>query len=327
MKILIIGGGPAGSTAARFLAKHFKVTLIQDKKEFNKPCGGGVKTKIFDQFSLPKDLIKHSLNYIYMIYKNDKIKIDLKGENLSIVERTEFDKKLRELAKEAGAKIYYGRFKKIQNDRAIIKFGSVEIPFEYDILIAADGVNSTVKKALNLPKIPSTITHYATTSEYKVDTCEFFFDFEIGGEYYAWAFPRGDKTHIGSVSRDNFQNLCKFLNVDIKPKGYKIPTWQEDIIIQKDNIYFVGDAAGQVMPLSFEGIYYAMHSAKILAECIIEKKDYKEEWNKRSLKKFKFMKKLERINKSPLRTFLIKAHKLSFIQNFSVNLWLGAKNV
>jgi len=327
VKILIIGGGPAGSTAARLLAKHFKVTLIQEKKEFNKPCGGGVKTKVFNLFSLPKNLIQHSLDHIYITYKDDKIKIDLKGDNLAIVNRMKFDKKLRELAEEAGAKIYYGRFKKIQNKKAIIKFGNVEIPFEFDILIAADGVNSTVKKALNLPKIPSIITHYATTNEYKVDTCEFFFDFDTAGEYYAWAFPRGDKTHIGSVNKDNFQNLCKFLNVDIKPKGYKIPTWQEDIIIQKDNVYFVGDAAGQVMPLSFEGIYYAMHSAKILAECIIEDKDYKEEWNKRFLKEFKFMKKLEKINKTPLRAFIVKAHKLGLIQNFSVNLWLGVKNV
>jgi len=276
---------------------------------------------------LPKDLIKHSLDYIYMIYKKDKIKIDLKGNNLSIVNRADFDKKLRELAVNAGARIYYGRFKRIQNKKAIIKFGSVEIPFEYDILIAADGVNSTVKKALNLPKIPSTITHYATTNEYKVDTCEFFFDFDIGGEYYAWAFPKGDKTHIGSVNRDNFQNLCKFLNLNVKPKGYKIPTWQEDIIIQKDNVYFVGDAAGQVMPLSFEGIYYAMHSAKILAKSIIEKKDYKKEWEKRFLKEFKFMKKLEKINKTSFRAFIVKAHKLGFVRNFSVNVWLGEKNV
>jgi len=45
MKILIIGGGPAGSVAAINLAKHFDVTLIQDKK-WDKPCGGGVKRKI-----------------------------------------------------------------------------------------------------------------------------------------------------------------------------------------------------------------------------------------------------------------------------------------
>lgn len=327
MKIVIIGGGPAGSVAAMELAKKFDVTLIQDKKEFDKPCGGGVKRKVFQEFGLDESLIKHSLDHIYMVYKKDKIKIDLKGENLAIVNRKEFDTYLREKASRNGAKIYYGRFKKIDKNKALIKFKNEIVPFDYDILIAADGVNSTVRKALNLPKIPSTLTHYARTEKYKVNTCEFFFDFPVGGEYYAWAFPHENKTHIGSVDRENFKNLCNKLNIDIKPKGYKIPTWQKNIVIRHNNVYFVGDAAAQVMPLSFEGIYYAMSSAKILAQCIMQNGDYEKEWQKRFLKEFTFMKKLETINKTFLRSLIVKMHKLKVIRNFSVNLWLGEKNV
>jgi geranylgeranyl reductase len=160
-----------------------------------------------------------------------------------------------------------------------------------------------------------------------VKTCEFFFDFDIGGKYYAWAFPHETKTHIGSVSKENFSNLCKYLNVSVKPNGYHIPTWEENIIIQLNNIYFVGDAAGQVMPLSFEGIYYAIKSAEILSDSIIHNKDYQTQWNKRFLKEFKFMKFLESVNKTNLRGFVVKLHKLKSFQNFSINLWLGDKNV
>jgi geranylgeranyl reductase len=324
LKILIIGGGPAGATAAKLLAKKFDVTLIQDK-DWDKPCGGGTKTKIFNEMNIPKNLIKHKLSYIYINYGNEKIKIDLKGENLSIVLREEFDKTLRDLAVENGAKLYFGKFKKFENKKALIEINNEKLLFKYDILIAADGVNSSVRKALNLPPIPKTITHYARINK-QIDTCEFYFDENLGGKYYAWEFPHVNKTHIGSVDKKSFNNFCKYLNVNVKPKGYFIPTWQENIIIQKDNIFFVGDAAGQVMPMSFEGIYYAIHSAKILANSIINNLDYEKEWNKRFYKEFKFMKFIEKVNQTKLRSLMINLHKFKWMRDFSVNLWLHYNN-
>jgi len=326
MKVLIIGGGPAGATAARLLTKNHDVTLIQDRI-WDKPCGGGVKSKVFDEFGLDKNLIKHLQDKVYMIYRGEKIEMPLKGKNLAIIKRKEFDEHLRNLAKKQGAKIIFGRFKRFEENRAVVDINGEKVRFEFDILIAADGVNSTVRKALNLPDIPKTITHYAKTDEYKTEYCEFFFDENIGGKYYAWAFPHEKQTHIGTVSKENFDYLCKYLNVNVKPKGYFIPTWQKNIQIQKDNVFFVGDAAGHVMPLSFEGIYYAIKSAEILARSVNEGLDYKTEWNKRFLKDFTLMKTLEKINKTPIRKFIVKAHKLETVKNFSVSLWLKEKNV
>ena len=90
MKIVVVGAGIAGSMTALFLAKHYDVTLIQDKK-WDKPCGGGTRIDIFDKFNLGADnsmlLITHDDNMVeYMKqYANNKTKItvyDFKDKKL-----------------------------------------------------------------------------------------------------------------------------------------------------------------------------------------------------------------------------------------------------
>ena len=79
MKIVVVGAGIAGSMTALFLAKHYDVTLLQDKK-WDKPCGGGTRIDIFDKFNLDKNLIKNEMNYVNLKYNNhiQKIKLNTK---------------------------------------------------------------------------------------------------------------------------------------------------------------------------------------------------------------------------------------------------------
>jgi len=314
VRVVIIGGGVAGATLAREL-KEFDVTLIQDKI-WDKPCGGGVKAKIFEEFNLPKKLIKNSTKKIEVVYHGKKYTFDLKGENLVFVNRKEFDNYLRE---SSNAKIIYSRFKDIDENRVILKNNQ---KIEFDILIGADGVNSLVRKRLNLNPIPKVLTHYQLV-KLRAQIPKFYFDKRVGGDYYAWLFPHNNLSHIGSINH-TFINFAKYLFITPKPKGYFIPTWQKNIQIQKDNIYFVGDAAGQVMPLSFEGIYYAMHSARILANSIKNGLDYKNEWDKRFLKEFLLLKRLENLMKKNFgRSLIFFGFKFKKIREFAINLWLG----
>ena len=316
MNIVVIGGGVAGSTVSRLLAKNHNVTLIQDRK-WDKPCGGGTKIRAFEEFDLDTSIIREKFTSLKMFYKNDEIDLDLLGENLCIVFREEFDEYLRNEAKNSGVNLIYDKFIKIEKNIAILKNNKIK----FDILIAADGVNSTVRKHLGLKDIPKVLTYYARIDK-KIEKPLFYFDRKFGDDFYAWEFPHNNQTHIGS-EESSFDNFKKYLNIDIKNKGYFIPSWQKNIQIQKDNIYFVGDSAGQVMPLSFEGIYFAMMSAKILAYSIENNLDYKKEWNKRLLLQFKFMKMLENgMKNNILREIIMFSFKFKFIQKISVKMWL-----
>jgi geranylgeranyl reductase len=318
MKIVVVGAGIAGSMTALFLAKHYDVTLLQDKK-WDKPCGGGTRIDIFDKFNLDKNLIKNEMNYVNLKYNNHIQKIKLNTKLVTVI-REEFDESLRQKAVQNGAKLVFDKFKKVKTHKIITKNGS----FEYDILIGADGVHSSLRKALGLEKIPSVLAFYNRINK-KSEVCEFVFDENKAKKEYLWIFPHDKKTHIGDFDKTGFMKLSKELGVDIKVKGYPIPKWNENIVIQKNNVYFVGDAAGQVMPFTFEGIFYSIYSAKILAKSIIYNLDYKKEWEKVFLKKFKFMKFLETINNTPFRKILMRTQKLSFVNKWSVNFWQKEK--
>jgi geranylgeranyl reductase len=314
MKIVIVGGGVAGSMSAVFLSKYYDVTLIQDKK-WDKPCGGGTRINIFDRFGLDKNLIKNKMNYVNLKYHNHTQKIFLNTELVTVI-REEFDEALRQKAVENGVKLIYDKFKTLKENRVYTKNSS----FEYDILIAADGVHSSVRKEIGLEKIPSVLTFYNRINKIS-NVCEFIFDEDKAKSEYAWIFPHDKQTHIGNADKEGFNKLCELFDINIKPKGYHIPSWNENIKIQKNNIYFVGDSAGQVMPLTFEGIFYAIYSAKILSNSIINNLDYKKEWDRVFLKKFKFMKMLEKINNSKFRPLLVNIQKFSFVNKWSVKLW------
>ena len=66
--VIVVGSGPAGSTAAKFIAeKGFKILLIEkDKLPRDKPCGGGLPVRVLNRFSYVKnkDIIE-SYSYGY----------------------------------------------------------------------------------------------------------------------------------------------------------------------------------------------------------------------------------------------------------------------
>lgn len=338
-KVLIVGGGPAGATAARILAESgVDVILLERNLSFVKPCGGGIPLSAFDELGIPKLIIKKEVKTIRIVSpQGEKINIELKVRNLAIIERGEFDRVLRNWAEEKGARVIEGEFISVKSDKMYrvdvnIGGGKSEIISEY--IIAADGVNSKVRTYFGIKPSHSFYTVSERIKGINTDICEFWFGSYHAPNSYSWVFPtiEGISVGTGSSGQGNIKTLFERFKKrrgiisEARTRIYRIPIWKGDLY-NKGKVLFAGDSAGQVMPLSHEGIYYAMKSGEFAARALIEEKvdNYKKVWKARFQKRFVLMDKLRNyfLKDDMSAERLVALHRRPDIQEASIKLWLG----
>ncbi|HYA11764.1 MAG TPA: geranylgeranyl reductase family protein [Thermodesulfovibrionales bacterium] len=338
-KILVVGGGPAGAIAAKSLAERgSEVILLERNLSFEKPCGGGIPSSAFDELAIPKEVIKREVKSIRIVSPiGEQLDIELKGGSLAIVTRGEFDRVLRHEAEKRGAQVIEGAFRGLIIDgkkykvEAIIKGVKTDIVAEY--IIAADGVNSRVRAALGIRPAKSFFTLSEKIRGINTDYCEFWFGLSHAPGFYSWIFPAADGISAGTGSSEPGKVLALF-KIFREKKGitqqglkmiYKIPMWKGDLY-NKNNIIFAGDSAGQVMPLSYEGIYYAMKAGEFAASAIIQGRatDYERMWKSRFQKRFSLMDKLRSyfLKNDVTVERLVALHRRFEVQEASMRLWM-----
>jgi geranylgeranyl reductase len=338
--ILIIGGGPAGAKTAKYLSSaNIQNVLIQRSFNFKKPCGGGIRKDAFKEFELDEKEIIKDVNEVVLVHKDKKIMIDISNVGLAIVDRVSFDHSLRLEAQHAGTKLLEATFISMKVFQTHI-ISKIKLEDEYifvksNYVVAADGVNSKIRKIINKDEVSSILTHYCDVKSSASTSCDFHFGRDVAQGYYAWAFPHCDGLNIGTVvnSKASLRQLKKNLNLetDAKDFGYKIPIYK-NTVFYKDRVFFVGDSASQVLPFTYEGIYYALASAKILSDTIInnkEPKEYEKEWNEKFSKRFRVLLVLQKVflyNDFMIRVMMkLFSHKK--IHKKILELWVGEHTV
>lgn len=363
-QVLVIGGGPAGATAARFLAGEGIATLLIERDfSFVKPCGGGVPSTLFGEMGIPESIAHKYVDTLKVVSpKGEVIDIRLHDGSVAIVERGDFDRTLREGAERTGASLLEAEFRFFENigstvtakvalrDREasacrrdgqagqgkVVAGGGASyrlMDVKADYVIAADGINSRVRAALNIKPYPFFFTLSEKIKEEDAGSCEFWFGSAHAPRCYSWVFPQkeGISVGTGSFGRTGIKNSWeKFvarrgLKTNGSLRGYKVPLWQGDLY-NSGRILFVGDAAGQVMPVTYEGISYAMKAGELAAASIIEGKigDYKRRWEKCFRKRFGLMKKLWTYFMRSDRQIekIVQLHRMPEVQEASMALWL-----
>ena len=308
--VVIVGAGPAGSTAAKFLSEKGVKTLLVDKSKFprDKPCGGGLTARVLRQFKYiqESDLID-SYSYGGAFYSSSrKYKVSVQKSEIvaAMVLRKKFDYGLVKLAIDSGATFLDGKNIadiKISDDKAKILIDN-GTNIDSQIVVGADGVWSTVAKKAGLGNHRDSFG-ISVFEEYpiKSETIDQYFTKKrivyghikiLGLAGYGWVFPKKNHVNIGV---GEYASLAK------KPKGmmnikevYKkyIQLLKEEKIIPPnlkikdikgaalphhpldktyaDRVILCGDAAGLINSLTGEGIDFAMYSGCTAAGVVTE---------------------------------------------------------
>ncbi len=157
--ILVVGAGPAGATAARTLAAAGLPVCLLDRSSFprNKPCGGGISTRVLTRFPYLQPALRrittHTVARLHLEGPDGhSTVIESDGPAALMVRRVEYDALLVSLAVEAGATLVPG----VDVVQARQDAERVELVardgrrFEGAVVVAADGVNSVIARRLGL---------------------------------------------------------------------------------------------------------------------------------------------------------------------------------
>lgn len=290
---VVIGGGPAGSTAAFVLARAGASVVVIDAALFprDKLCGGLLSRRTEKTYSrifrTPWDSVIECTSRGAAFFDGHRLVQSVEHtQPIHFTSRTEFDAHLLSLASKAGAVIQEGRrvLSVNRDDSSVQLVGSETI--EADFIIGCDGVTSRVAQSIKLP--PLTRSGLAVGMELHLPRAAFHRQpekpeiyFRVARWGYGWLFPKRDCLTIGlaglveknSNLKDRFIDFVKELNRGELPavpwKGHPIPFGNHRSRPGRNNILLAGDAAGLVEPVTGEGIAFAIESGGCAAKAVL----------------------------------------------------------
>jgi geranylgeranyl reductase family protein len=293
---IVVGAGPAGSTAAFRLARAGARVLLLDRERFprDKPCGGGLTYRAVRQLPVSVDPVvedvvdRFELGFRY----GSRFERRSDGPLILMTQRRRLDAHLAEQAATAGADFRDGvraTALELGDDGGTVRFDGDGATAP--VVLGADGVNGLCARALGLAAtrrhgvalegnvLNNVLNVHARAREHQGKAVV-----ELGTVPggYAWVFPKGDHVNVGVGGwesegprlREHLERACTAYELPSEHlqalRGFRLPMRRPADRVVHGRALVLGDAAGLVDPLSGDGIYEALVSSRLAAEAALD---------------------------------------------------------
>jgi len=292
--IAVVGAGPAGATAARVTASQgLRTVMIEEHPTVGEPthCGGVFSMQAARRLRLtpPEDVVLHRVDRLSIRVDRNTINVPKMRIELLVLDRAAFDRWLVDLALKDGAELRTnaeatGLAVGSDGCQLTVRNGDRSTKVRAAITIGADGFRSRVGKMAGM-----NIRHdLATGIQYELETKHvdrsrvlMVFDKKVAPGGYAWVIPTGPRSArvglgVRRTAKPAGELLENFIRGEIQDwcvtrrSAHGIPVQGGIKPMYGNRILLVGDAAGQVMPITGAGIATGMLGALLAGEVAAE---------------------------------------------------------
>lgn len=288
--VAVLGGGPAGSTAAeRFARAGLRTVVFDEKLAWEKPCGGGITYKAYSQYpylienDTPKKLVTDTL---LAAPKSGAVKMAL-TRPLLIYSRLDLNRMLLRRAEAAGAEIEKTRVLGLDRTSGGWQIRTQSGRLDADYCVIATGARNPLREVGT--QFDAKNTMYALGYFVPSDQAHIDIQFLPNLEGYIWVFPRAGHLSIGIGGKgESAQCLRMRLERYMDEKGisrqgakffaHMLPSleshsWRNNRLAG-DGWVAVGDAGGLVDPITGEGLYYAVRSGDLASQVVLSEREH-----------------------------------------------------
>ena len=287
--VAIVGGGPAGLTAARALAANgHDVVVLEEHSRIGVPvhCTGVLGVDAFTEFDIPREAILGTAQHAtFVAADGSSVSVDAERVKAAVVDRAVFDQSLAASARAAGADLKSAaRVRTIAiGDSAVVGLDDGD-SVEARVCVLACGANYRFNRQLGLG-VPRSFVQSAQL-EQPLDgpsVVEVHLGREVAPGGFAWLVPfeRDGRPHtrLGLMCDSRAQARFRSFAARMRARfGAASDAWPDPRLkilplgpvsrTYGARLLAIGDAAGLVKPTTGGGIYYSLISGRIAADTL-----------------------------------------------------------